>query len=205
MQSDKPARSELRSNLEHRCRFCKYCHGEGVVQIFHDRYDGQPYVEQKDDRGRLSRFALTGAVSCICPLGDWILSTRQEEATALREIQLQRVIEGRVPWSMTDPTLPYIDDSEEVKPGAFREMLAKIPNVARRASDVERDRRKRERENWLVRFLVNALDAGPMLFDDLVQRARDAGHGSIEDMRSAGELVRIKIASMNGQETWMLE
>lgn len=205
MQSDKPARSELRSNLEHRCRFCKYCHGEGVVQIFHDRYDGQPYVEQKDDRGRLSRFALTGAVSCICPLGDWILSTRQEEATSLREIQLQRVIEGRVPWSMADPTLPYVDDSEEVKPGAFQAMLAKIPNVAKRASDVERERRKRERENWLVRFLVNALEAGALTIDQLLQRARDAGRGNLQELRTAGELARVKIAFEGTQEKWSLE
>ena len=65
--------------------------------------------------------------------------------------------------------------------------------------------REREQENWLVRFLVNALEAGPLSFDKLLQRARDAGRGNLASLRTAGELVRVKITTVNRQETWSLE
>lgn len=114
-EPEKRIRSEARDNLEHRCAQCSYCHGQGLVTIFHDRYDGQPYIRLKNRHGITKLFALRVAVTCVCPLGFWMKGQRDpEDATAQRHatIDLQKVIEGLVPWGMTDPTAPAVDHGE---------------------------------------------------------------------------------------------
>jgi hypothetical protein len=196
----------IRQNLEQRYRECPYCAGEGLVTIYHDRYTGKPYVELKTRRGEVRRFALLLAIPCICPLGSFMRDERTNgEATKIQELNLNHVLEGHIKWSIYDPTLPKIDDGEVPEPGRLRSMIEKMSSAPKRARDVLREQRKREQENWMVRFLVNALEAGPLAFAQIAQRARDAGHGSLADLRTAGELVRVKITSAETGEVWSLE
>ena len=37
----------------------------------------------------------------------------------MKQLNLQDVIEGRIRWSMIDPTMPFVDDGEVPEPGAF--------------------------------------------------------------------------------------
>ena len=194
----------VRANLEYRCRECEWCQGAGEVTIFHERYTGLPYIELKKSDGRVRKYALVAAIPCECPLGTWIRNSREDKATTVRQLRLAHVIEGRIPWTLFDPTMPYVDDGEVPELGSFRAIMeagAGVKNV----KDVLRQDRKREQENWLVRFLVNALEAGPLSFDKLLQRARDAGRGNLSALRTAGELVRVKINTVNRQEIWSLE
>ena len=139
--SDKPIRSEVRANLESRCRSCEHCHGEGLVPIFHDRYEGMPYVCLKRRDGTVRSYAMRTSVPCVCPLGQWFQDARDSgDATAVRValVTLQQVLEGRVRWSKKDPTLPKYDPSEVVKPGDFRRMLDGLSKTVNRAKDVLR-------------------------------------------------------------------
>jgi hypothetical protein len=134
-----------RSNLEYRCRDCPWCHGQGFVTIWHNRYTGQPYVELKRfNNGRIQKFALVAVIPCKCPLGFWIRSEQtQGLATALHPPQLDWIIEGtwgKGNWQLTDPTAPNVDDSEVPEPGRLREMIAAMAkDVAKPAKAVLRE------------------------------------------------------------------
>jgi hypothetical protein len=130
-EPEKRVRSEVRENLECRCRGCSYCHGQGLVTVYHDMYTGLPYVTLKDRFGRARLFSLRGVVNCICPLGFFFGQAQDpEDATASRfaSLKLQHVLEGMdgrrlLRWSTKDPTLPTYDESEVIEPGDFRALF----------------------------------------------------------------------------------
>lgn len=108
-EPEKRVRSEVRENLEKRCADCLHCRGAGLVSVFHGRYTGEPYIRLKRPDGSARAFALRVALTCVCPLGEWIEQARDKgDATAIRveRLTLAKVLEGRVPWSTTDPTAP---------------------------------------------------------------------------------------------------
>ncbi len=207
-EPEKRVRYEVRENLEYRCKDCKWCKGQGTKTIWDCRFDGMPYVDKKDKKGRPARFIRTQSIPCVCPLGDYYRSERQKEATAIRQPELQHIIEGQKHvrnWLLYDPTLPKFDESQTVEPGDFTAMIAKASMTMTSVKQVNREYRKRQLENWLVRFIVNILDGGAMQFEQILQRAREAGRGSADTLRAAGELVRVKITRKDDQELWSLE
>ncbi len=130
MSDEKPV-SSVRKNLEHRYRDCEHCHGEGLVTIFHEKYDGSPSVRIKRPDDTVRHYAMRAAVPCVCPLGTFIRDSQtQGEATTVRQLSLQDVIEGRIPWTMTDPTLPPIDDGEVPDWQRYRRELAEMKGSA---------------------------------------------------------------------------
>jgi hypothetical protein len=207
-EPEKKVRSEVRENLESRCANCSHCQGHGLVTIYHDKYQGEPYIRLKRRDGKRKAYALRVDVPCVCPLGFWIKTARDpEDATAHRysTIDFQKVIEGCVPWSVRDPTLPRYDPGQLVEPGDFAAMLERASRTMTHVRQVNREHRRREEENWLVRFLVNALESGPKPFLEVIKRACEAGHGNERSLRTAAELTRIKITTVEHLETWSLE
>ena len=104
--------SDLRKNLEYRCRDCEWCYGQGLPTIFHDRYDGLPYVQLKRHDGTSRKYAMRVAVPCVCNLGLWIRDQHEQEATHVKQLYLADVIEGRIPWTLFDPSAPPVDPDE---------------------------------------------------------------------------------------------
>lgn len=205
--SGKP-NSNVRINLEYRCRDCEFCRGKGLYTIFDVRYEGLDYVEQKSPDGRLHRFVRIDTIPCICPLGSWIRDTRQQEATTVRQINLQHVIEGQQHvrnWSLTDPRFKHIDPKKPAEPGMLRAIINEIPTVVNHVNDLDRKQKQFIRENMLVRFLVNALDPGPATFKDISEWALRGNYGSPSELRTAAGLARLKIQFIDKVETWSLE
>lgn len=203
--SGKPV-SDLRRNLEHRCRDCKWCQGQGFYTIFDRRYDGLPYVEKKTPDGRLRRFKRIDTIPCVCPLGSWIRGTREDQATAIREINLQDVIEGQRHvrnWSLTDPRLPYCDPGEVAEPGVFRAMIEAGSSV-RRIVDIEREHKKTNSERWYIQFLVHFLRTEPAPFSQLLEMASLTGHNDVAELRRAGAIVGIQRENRHSGEHWIL-
>lgn len=124
MDNQKP-KSDLRKNLEYRCRDCEWCAGQGLKTIFHDRYTGLPYIELKrHSDGQVKKYALRCAVPCVCILGQWIREQHEQEATAVRQPRLEDVIEGRIPWTIFDPSLPPDKPADPKTWAEFRQKLA---------------------------------------------------------------------------------
>lgn len=142
-EPEKRVRSEMRENLQARCADCQFCHGKELVTIWHDRYTGEPYLRLRRTNGAVKAYALRVAVPCVCPLGTWVADARaSEDATAIRAatVTLLQVLEGTVPWSMTDPTAPPCDEGQAVEPGDFRRMIDNIHQIAKQPRKLLRER-----------------------------------------------------------------
>lgn len=210
-EPEKCIRSEVRENLEARCANCSECEGEGVVTIFHDKYTPQqPSILIRRRNGRVKHYALVCAVPCICPLGFWIRQARDaEEATASRHatIDYQKVIEGRVPWSKKDPSLPYIDPGEVIEPGDFARLFEDLTRDVKTSTDhvaVDREQRRKQKERWFLQFLVHFLRQGPMAFSGILEMAGHAGRHDPSALRKAADTLGVIVETCSVGELWIL-
>lgn len=197
--------ADTREEAEAKSRGCVYCSGHGMATIYSPDFRGAA-TEVIDGRVRLLR----SAAYCVCAAGRWMLIRHQQECKDLfrRTFDLYDVVSGRAPgWMVDDPRgEPNISPPADMETFpdwkslvvAFGAKLATSPNQFA-------DSRRRARENWFIRFLVNALESGPLAFEQLAERAVNAGRRDMKEMRTAADLARIKITRQDDQEIWALE
>jgi hypothetical protein len=106
-------------------RECIYCHGEGMLTIFHHEYKGQPQIEVTNRDGEVRKITARIAAHCVCPLGEWTRSKCPADIVK-RIPSLHAVLTGQINWTIHDPTLPNVPD-EVPDWKAFREDLAAMP------------------------------------------------------------------------------
>jgi hypothetical protein len=203
---------------------CQYCNGRGHAIIYDPEYNGAKSIPSLTPDGRtVTRLAETVAY-CVCPAGRWVMLRQQKTCPDMfrRTLDLHDVIQGtaRRKWLTKDPRPELPDDPADFnKPlgDVWRSLMSRFlkrtdANAATSApksgfarARAEAAKQARARESWLVRFLVNALEAGPLPFGSLMVRAMDAGRSSEKELRIAGDLARINITNEDGQEIWALE
>ncbi|CEF48291.1 unnamed protein product [uncultured bacterium] len=93
-------------------RDCPYCSGAGLCTIYHRDYDGNPTITV-GEKDAVARYA----AHCVCDLGRWMRGHTEPEM--LKRIpDLRRTLDGAVPWTWRDPTVP---DGAEVDGATWRE------------------------------------------------------------------------------------
>ena len=105
---------------------CDYCNNTGQTTICHRDYKGQPTMDMADHNGQVRKCPARLTAHCICPIGRW-MRQRTDPKILYRIPDLREVISGHTNFSLSDPTLPYVDDSQVPDWQAFRRKLAANP------------------------------------------------------------------------------
>ncbi len=87
-----------RSEVERLSRDCPFCGGNGMVTVYHPRFEAESVGQARDGR----RFATTIAAHCRCDAGKWIRERIPHELQA-RIPRVEDICLGRSLWLLIPP------------------------------------------------------------------------------------------------------